>query len=163
MLSTVSLLALASTVTADWSNNLNFRSPSHDHPALGISMPKLMKRQTGTSYTDANTLNFTHGVASGDPYPESVILWTRVAPMQDNDRSNVTVNGTVPLYNHDTEPYVKMSTNPVCVEYALSESEDFSDAACSGRAYTASDIDYVCSCLFSSWNPKRPGLMTAFL
>ncbi|TNL99789.1 alkaline phosphatase D family protein [Corynebacterium tapiri] len=29
------------------------------------------------------TLPFIHGVASGDPYPESVILWTRVTPSRD--------------------------------------------------------------------------------
>jgi phosphodiesterase/alkaline phosphatase D-like protein len=29
--------------------------------------------------------SFNHGVASGDPYPNSVILWTRVTPLQGID------------------------------------------------------------------------------
>ena len=38
---------------------------------------------TGTAPTappPAGTFQFKHGVASGDPYPESVVLWTRVTP-----------------------------------------------------------------------------------
>ena len=29
------------------------------------------------------TVAFNHGVASGDPYANSVILWTRITPPQD--------------------------------------------------------------------------------
>jgi len=92
---------------------------------------------------DAGRLNFTHGIASGDPYSDSVILWTRVAPTSDNDLSNVTVSGTVPLYNHNTEEYVEASSNPICVNYVVSESEDLSDPVTDGKAYTSSDIDYT--------------------
>jgi alkaline phosphatase D len=106
-------------------------------------MPKVIKRQSSPSYMDAARLNFTHGIASGDPYSDSVILWTRVAPTSDNDASNVTVSGTVPLYNHDTDEYVKASSNPVCVEYTVSESEDLRDPVSNGKAYTSSDIDYT--------------------
>jgi alkaline phosphatase D len=106
-------------------------------------MPKVIKRQSSPSYMDASRLNFTHGVASGDPYSDSIILWTRVAPATDNDASNVTVSGTVSLYNHNTEEYVEASSNPVCVEYVVSESEDLSDPVTDGKAYTSSDIDYT--------------------
>lgn len=143
MLSVVHLLALAPAVLADWSGNVNYNSPSKRHPSLGIHMPKVLKRQSSPSYMDAGRLNFTHGVASGDPYSDSVILWTRAAPTSDNDKSNVTVSGLAPLYNHDTEEYIETSSNPVCVEYVVSQNEDLSDSATNGKAYTSSDIDYT--------------------
>lgn len=139
----LAIAALAVAARADWSGNLNYGSPSHSHPALGISMAKVMKRQAGPSYMDAGMLNFTHGVASGDPYPDSVILWTRASPELDNDRSNVTVEGTVPLYNHDTKQYVRASSNPVCVSYVVATDEELNDVAAEGKAYTSSDIDYT--------------------
>lgn len=64
-------------------------------------------------------------VASGDPYPASVILWTRIAPTSDNDKSNTTVSGTVPLYSHDTEQYTTVSSHPVCVSWAISTDKAF--------------------------------------
>ncbi|KAK3063745.1 hypothetical protein LTS18_013112, partial [Coniosporium uncinatum] len=146
MLSTLFTVAtLVVAAVADYEGNLNYRSPSINHPALGIDVPKVRKRQVGgqhfggqhqggrynggrqhngngiqhngpqssdaqasgaqststqasapqpssvqDSTWDPNQLNFTHGIASGDPYPDSIILWTRVAPMLANDNSNVT-------------------------------------------------------------------------
>ncbi|KAJ9659998.1 hypothetical protein H2201_007103 [Coniosporium apollinis] len=114
---------------------------------MGVDIPKVAKRslqaRTDSSSWDPNQLNFTHGVASGDPYPHSVILWTRISPMLENDRSNATVEGTVPLYNHDTEQYIRASSNPVCVEYRVAGDQGFSDVADHGTAYTTSDIDYT--------------------
>lgn len=136
-------LLLASGATASWSGNINFGSPSPRHPFMSISMPKVMKRSEAASYIPASNLTFTHGVASGDPYPHSVILWTRIAPMVENDRSNVTVNGTAPFYNHMTEKYVESSLHPVCVEYKVSKSENLSDPVYMDKAYTSSDIDFT--------------------
>lgn len=136
----LSLAALAGLTAASWTKNINYRSPSEHHPGLGISLHKVNKRNTPEKRFDASQLNFTHGVASGDPYADSVILWTRVSPMYDSVDDNSTVRGYVPLYNHGPK---QVSTAPVCVEFRVSESEDLSDAACSGRAYTSSDIDYT--------------------
>lgn len=143
MLSLLPLLAIAPAALADWSGNVNYGSPCRRHPSLGIHMPKVLKRQSSPSHMDADRLNFTHGIASGDPYSDSVILWTRVAPTSDNDASNTTVSGTVPLYNHNTEEYVEASSNPICVSYVVSESEDLSDVITEGKAYTSSDIDFT--------------------
>jgi alkaline phosphatase D len=88
-------------------------------------------------------LQFTHGVASGDPYADSVILWTRVAPSMEADKSNVTVSGTIGLYNHDTEPYIKASAHPICVDYRVYEDKEARKVVDNGRAYTTSDIDYT--------------------
>ena len=144
MLLTGAFLACITAATADWTGNINYGSPSHNHN-LGISLPKVKKRHEATEkqYMDASTLNFTHGVASGDPYESSIILWTRISPTQDNDASNITVSGTVPLYNHDTKQYVEASKNPICVEWVASCNQDLSNPTSQGKAYTSSDIDYT--------------------
>jgi alkaline phosphatase D len=139
----LSLLALASTTSASWSKNLNYRSPSEHHPSLGISIHRVVKRNDPSSSYDAATLNFTHGVASGDPYPTSVILWTRVAPESDNSNSNVTVSGYAPLFDHDNEKYVSVSKSPICVEYRVALDEEMSTVVDSGKVYTSSDVDYT--------------------
>ncbi|KAK3073175.1 hypothetical protein LTR53_005463 [Teratosphaeriaceae sp. CCFEE 6253] len=46
---------------------------------------------------DANAMDFTHGVASGDPYPESVIIWTCASP--EPCRSTITMSDTVTYGN----------------------------------------------------------------
>jgi len=140
---TVGTLLFASAVTATFDANLNYASPSRRHTSLGIDVPKLAKRNLAPRAWDAAELNFTHGVASGDPYPDSVILWTRVSPTLKNDESNVTVEGNVPLYNHDTETYIKASPNPICVEYQVGSDKNFSSIVDRGTAYTTSDIDYT--------------------
>jgi alkaline phosphatase D len=132
----LSLLPLASIAIADWSKNLNYRSPSEHHPALGISIHKVVKRNDPQSICDPATLNFTHGVASGDPYPNSVILWSRVAPQSDNSQSNVTVTGYAPLYDHDNEKYVQISKSPVCVEYKVAADEALTSTVDSGKVFT---------------------------
>lgn len=137
-ISIATALALLAVVDASWVKNLNYRSPSHNHPSLGLSLHKINKRG-GTLNPHKNKfqpsqLNFTHGVASGDPYPDSVILWTRVAPMVADAPSNLTVSGYVPLYNHG--PNQTVSTAPVCVEFKVAKTDDFAHVESSGVAYT---------------------------
>ncbi|KAF1832828.1 hypothetical protein BDW02DRAFT_408620 [Decorospora gaudefroyi] len=136
---------LASLVYASFEGNLNYHSPSRRHEGLGIDVSKVAKRSLikRAAPWDAAQLNFTHGVASGDPYPDSVILWTRIAPSLEHDRSNVTVSGNVPFYNHETEKYIKASPNPVCVEYRIGTDANLSAIVDHGTAYTTSDIDFT--------------------
>lgn len=68
------LLSLLAGATARWTNNLNYRSPSEHHPFMGIAIHKVVRRTTYDSAFDPGQLNFTHGVASGDPYSDSVVL-----------------------------------------------------------------------------------------
>ena len=144
MLYGLALLSALPCALAAWTGNINYGSPSYHHPGLGISMRKVAKRQAPAAPpVSADRLNFTHGVASGDPYPDSVILWTRASPMMGDDPSNETVSGYVPLYNHDSEEYVSVSTSPVCVDYKVSESKALDSTVCRGRAFTSSDIDYT--------------------
>jgi alkaline phosphatase D len=126
---------------ANTHQNINYRSPSEHHPGLGISIHKVNKRNTPGKSFQPSELNFTHGVASGDPYSDSVILWTRVSPQYDSVDDNGVVTGDVPLYYHGPDQTV--STAPICVEYKVSLTSDFLVSESSGRAYTSSDVDYT--------------------
>lgn len=137
------VLALATAASAAFTGNLNYLSPSKHHASLGVSINKVAKRTYANSHWDPAKLNFTHGLASGDPYEDSVILWTRAAPTADNDKSNLTVSGYVPLYDHSTEDYVKKSDSPVCVDWKISTSKALDAVVDSGTAYTSSDVDYT--------------------
>ncbi|KAF1990111.1 phosphodiesterase/alkaline phosphatase D precursor [Aulographum hederae CBS 113979] len=140
----VALFAAVASVSAKYTSNLNYRSPSEHHPFLGISIFKVVRRNNPEiRYVAAEDLNFTHGVASGDPHPHSVILWTRCATMYDDNKSNVTVSGTVPLYSHERNEYVKISTAPICVNYKVSTSKSMKHVVSKGTAYTTSDIDFT--------------------
>ena len=148
MLQLLTVLSLASAAAASYASNLNYRSPSHNHPGLGISIHKVNKRNGGSPAYNASQLNFTHGVASGDPYPNSVILWTRCAPMSDNVNDNSTVSGYVPLYNpvpiyNDTDQNAPPSTAPICLNFQIATDMALTQVVDSGVAYTSSDIDYT--------------------
>ena len=100
---------------------------------------------------DANALNFTHGVASGDPYADSVILWTRCSPQQDDVADNSTVTGPKPLYNpvpiySSSGAHINASTAPVCVEWKIASDAGLKNVADSGMVWRASD---------HAWNLSR--------
>lgn len=138
----------AVAASASWEGNLNYRSPSHDHAFLGLDVPKIQKRQSlqarqaPANFTDSQ-LNFTHGVASGDPYDHSVILWTRLAPSLASDSSNVTVSGYVPYYRHEREEYIRISRHRVCLTWKIANDANMTRVADQGTAYTTSDIDFT--------------------
>ncbi|MCJ1323808.1 hypothetical protein MMC10_000469 [Thelotrema lepadinum] len=106
------------------------------------------KRNNPEKALDASQLNFTHGVASGDPLPTSVILWTRCSPMQDDVSSNSTVSGFVPLFNpvpiyNENGTHIPVSNAPVCVEYKIASDKALGSVVDSGTLYTSSDVDYT--------------------
>jgi len=148
-LAILGLASLALSITLDntrFGDNLNYLSPSQRHDTLGIDISVVSARtlKRGAVPFKSSELNFTHGVASGDPLPDSVILWTRVAPSPVSDKSNITVEGTVDLYNHETEQYIKADPNPICVDWRVWDAKDKSEtAAAKGTAYTTSDIDFT--------------------
>ena len=148
MLSLFFLAAFAVPAFASYGANINYRSPSLHHAGLGISIRKVAKRSNPASSFDPASLNFTHGVASGDPYPNSVILWTRCAPSLDDVNDNSTVSGFVPLYNpvpiyNDTDEGKPPSNAPVCLNYQVASDQAFSSIVDKGTAYTSSDVDYT--------------------
>ncbi|KAH0610669.1 uncharacterized protein H6S33_012196 [Morchella sextelata] len=118
------LLCLCALALAE---NLNFRSPSTNHPGLEIPRPAahLTKRSTPT----VTPLQFTHGVASGDPYDTSVILWTRAVPSG--------VDSTKHLYRGAP------ASARVCVAWEISATEDFMSIADGGETETSGEVDYT--------------------
>ncbi|KAM0713864.1 hypothetical protein Q7P37_010826 [Cladosporium fusiforme] len=147
----VSTFAFAALASASWTKNINYRSPSEHHPGLGIALHKVNKRNTPDKQFKPSDLNFTHGVASGDPYSDSVILWTRISPQYDSVDDPGQVSGSVPLYSHG--PAQTISTAPICVSYAVSLTQDFAKIVSSGRAYTSSDVDYTVKVEASGMEP----------
>ena len=148
MLHLLTLAVCVGVAAASYGNNLNYRSPSHYHPALGISIYKVNKRSAGSPPQDASKLNFTHGVASGDPYAHSVILWTRCAPKNDDVDDNSTVSGYVPVYNpvpiyDGDEKHPPPSTAPICLKFIVAKDKALKQVVDSGVAYTSSDVDYT--------------------
>ncbi|KAI0851464.1 PhoD-like phosphatase-domain-containing protein [Daldinia vernicosa] len=142
------LAAAAAAAAARFDGNLNFASPSRRHASLGIDVPHVSRRslKRGAVALAPDELGFTHGVASGDPYADSVVLWTRVAPSRESDASNVTVEGPVPLYSHETQSYIDADASPVCVEWRVWENgtgDGGGGVVARGDAYTTSDIDYT--------------------
>ncbi|CCC09565.1 hypothetical protein SMACR_03596 [Sordaria macrospora] len=140
---TTGVILFATGASAFYAGNINYFSPSLHHPSLGISIPKVAARTYQSSPWKPEQLNFTHGVASGDPYDDSVILWTRAAPQMDNDHSNTTVSGTTGLFSHETEEFVKLSKATVCVDWKIAVDEEFEKVADEGRVWTSSDIDFT--------------------
>ena len=148
MLQTLLLLALVGASLASYGANLNYRSPSNHPPGLGISIRKVVKRNDPSVNCKPSDLNFTYGVASGDPYSSSVILWTRCSPMLDDVDDNSTVSGNVPLYNpvpiyKDTDEGKAPSKSPVCLNYVVATDQALSDVVDHGTVYTSSDVDYT--------------------
>ncbi|KAJ9115429.1 hypothetical protein QFC22_005186 [Naganishia vaughanmartiniae] len=76
---------------------------------------------TDASYIFAGNLNFTHAVASGDPYDYSVLLWTRALPVE---QAAVDV--------------------PVCVTYNVFDGlSGTGNVVASGYAFTSYDVDFT--------------------
>jgi len=127
---------------------------------MGIAIHKVVRRSNLNEPFNSSALNFTHGVASGDPYPHSVILVSGKSIQWNGNETDirsgrdalrcmmittviVTVTGTAPVFNHETEQYVKISTAPVCVNYNVATDCEMKNVVSSGTAYTSSDIDYT--------------------
>ncbi|KIW84985.1 hypothetical protein Z517_00373 [Fonsecaea pedrosoi CBS 271.37] len=158
MLQFVVFATLIGVTFASYGANLNYRSPSLHHPALGISVGKVVKRHVERQATPASQLNFTHGVASGDPYPNTVILWTRCAPTSDDVKSNSSTGGFVPLYNpvpiyNDTDEGKPPSTSPVCLNWKIASDKALSSVVDQGTVYTSSDVDYTVKVEASNLQP----------
>lgn len=67
--------------------------------------------------------------------------------MFDDDTSNATVSGYVPLYNpvpiYDDKNGTAVSTAPICVSFKIASDKGLKNVIDSGQAYTSSDVDYT--------------------
>ncbi len=132
---------------ASFEGNLNYASPSRRHTQLGVDVKRVDRRawKRGNTPFSPSDLNFTHGVASGDPWPHSVILWTRVAPSNKSEDSTAPLDVTEPLYSHETKKFIEADKNPVCLIWKVFKCSKGKkqDVVASGKAYTTADIDYT--------------------
>ncbi|CAI6082943.1 unnamed protein product [Clonostachys chloroleuca] len=139
-------------------SNLNYQSSSRrqEYAILGIDIP-LVERRAWRRNSEENApdeLNFTHSIASGDPWPESIILCTRIAPTGESDKSNVTVEGDVPLYNHVTKPYIDVDPHPICLEWSVFKTNNGTVATKSLEPFTECFDQFV---VCNSENMSRLG------
>ena len=143
-------LVAASVVEASFDRNLAYSSPSRRHPSLAVPLAHVTKRQTGDVYSAAE-VNFTHGVASGDPYADSVILWTRLSPTVESVASDLVPDGVVPIY--DDAEGAPPSAKAACVEFKIATDLPLTNVVDQGRGYTTSDVDYTVKVSFPSSSP----------
>lgn len=147
LLFSVSAVAASSLLN----RNLAYRSPlsnvpqlAHDTSAIEKRHVQFAKRQmqdasdfvdehyptfygadfSNSPYVWSGGIDFTHSVASGDPYDTSVLLWTRAAPSSDSA----------------AQPDQSV---PVCVTYTISASPDLSSPIDTGAAFTSYDVDFT--------------------
>ncbi|KAF5017478.1 hypothetical protein F66182_10583 [Fusarium sp. NRRL 66182] len=106
---------------ASFEANINYGSPSPRHTQFSIDVEQIQRRswKRGNIAFRPDELSFTHGVASGDPWPTSVILWTRIAPSHSSESSTAPIEGTEPLYSHETNKFIDSDPNPICLEWKV--------------------------------------------
>ena len=80
---------------------------------------------------------FTLGIASGDPSPDGMVLWTRLAPKP-------------------TQPDGGMPAEPVSVRWEVAEREDFASLAASGEAIALPDMAHSVHVEVGGLKPGRP-------
>ncbi|KAF5595024.1 alkaline phosphatase [Fusarium pseudocircinatum] len=115
------LASLLAFSVASFDGNINYGSPSPRHTQFGIDVDQVQRRswKRGNVAFKPEELNFTHGVASGDPWPNSVILWTRIAPSNVSSANTAPIAGTEPLYSHETKKFVDADPNPICLHWKV--------------------------------------------
>ncbi|KAK4055762.1 hypothetical protein OIV83_000309 [Microbotryomycetes sp. JL201] len=109
-------------------SNLAYRSPSTTIPGLAIDTENVKKR-LGKRWQETyqGNLTFPYGVASGDPYSDSVILWTMPRKI---DSTGASVPNAYP---------------PICLQWIVSASEgDFTKSSMVQNGYvtTTEDVRY---------------------
>ncbi|KAF4953519.1 hypothetical protein FGADI_5853 [Fusarium gaditjirri] len=132
---------------ASFDSNINYGSPSPRHTQFGIDVDHVQRRswKRGNVAFKPEELNFTHGVASGDPWPNSIILWTRIAPTNVSSADTAPIDRTEPLYSHETKKFIEADLNPICLHWKVFPpgKKDSKSIVSSGKAYTTEDIDYT--------------------
>ncbi|KAF8879717.1 PhoD-like phosphatase-domain-containing protein [Infundibulicybe gibba] len=134
--------------------NLAYKSPFADHPQFSHDTGAIQKRhiqharrqmpvEDATPFKDEHYatfygadfsnspfvwkggLNFTHAVASGDPFDTSVLLWTRAVPVESD--------GQLPD-----------QSVPACVSFVIHTTPTLSGKPVdSGEAFTSYDVDWT--------------------
>eukprot|EP00953_Heterococcus_sp_UTEX-ZZ885_P013908 7935-Heterococcus_DN1.PRE.4 len=145
--------AASQSATAEQHNNLAYASPHAQMPHLAV--PSTHSRQlerdnekrgiddknnhdnNNKNECGANSVTFIHGVASGDPYADSVVLWTRATPTSNNNNSNND--------KHKQGAYK--------IEYKIATDYAMKNVVSKGKAYTSADVDYTVKVIAEGLKP----------
>lgn len=115
--------------------NLNYLSPAPNLPEYAVRSPPTLHAR---ALPPPTPLTFTHGIASGDPHADTVILWTRAIPPGVDE------------YRH-----VYSSNSPkACVAWQISPTKDFANITDAGETVTTGDIDYTVKVDAQGLEPK---------
>jgi alkaline phosphatase D len=132
MLACASVVLLAAAgASALQSGNLNYLAPVVELPHLAATEPlevrELHRRSLlahdpaksawAPKTNRASATTFVQGVASGDPFPKSVILWTRVT--------------------------VAAKNKPATLDYAVATDRQFKKIVARGTTITSKDVDFT--------------------
>ncbi|KAJ3023973.1 hypothetical protein HKX48_008587 [Thoreauomyces humboldtii] len=107
----VALPKLAST-SKGVIRNIAYDSPLINHPGLAVAKKN---RRASLAAQEVGNVQFLHGVASGDPLSDAVIIWTKVT---------------------GSDPEID-------VTYQLSTNNEFTDNIASGTVSTTADVDFT--------------------
>ncbi|KAI9216484.1 PhoD-like phosphatase-domain-containing protein [Blastocladiella britannica] len=118
----------AVTLANHYDRNLAFKSPIINKPDLARVLPDAKKAKVAAAVKAHSasfsakalavpTIKFLHGVASGDPIANAVILWTKVVPTD--------------------------TTGTATVEYHVATDVDFKNIVKTGAVVTSSEVDFT--------------------
>ncbi|KAI9218705.1 PhoD-like phosphatase-domain-containing protein [Blastocladiella britannica] len=117
----------AAALAQNYEKNLAFKSPIVNKPDLAVKLADSKKAKVAAAVqahvsgfakaADAPAVKFSHGVASGDPLANAVILWTKVVPTD--------------------------ALSTVTVEYHVATDTDFKNIVKTGAVVTSSEVDFT--------------------
>eukprot|EP01083_Nonionella_stella_P233260 822050_1 len=136
---------------SEYTNNIAFNHPFNPN----VNHPRRLR--FGPNPTTAQNVHFYHGVASGDPSSNDVVIWTRVTPIFQNKWAQNLINGIELekiMSNYET----------IQVTWAISKKEENLDLAhnkCNPKTYikcgiteTSPDIDYTVKIIVDNLEPN---------
>ncbi|KAJ3145074.1 hypothetical protein HDU89_007594 [Geranomyces variabilis] len=108
--------ALPAATNAGAAKNLAFDSPIVNHPYLAVKRPSApLRKSSFAAAAAAPDASFLHGVASGDPLSDAVILWTKVTS----------------------------TASEVSVSYQVAADAAFATIVSAGTVVTNADVDFT--------------------
>lgn len=108
-------------------------------PSLGGSGSQATPTSTvNTDGAGSSASRFLHGVASGDPGPDRVILWTRVTPPDLNAQPSTAQPSTV-----QPSAVQPVTVQPVTVDWMVATDDSFAELVASGTVITGPERDFT--------------------
>jgi PhoD-like phosphatase, N-terminal domain len=104
-----------------------------DIPQLAVPFPHHRKLYEDDEARCDKTISFKYGVASGDPFPNSVVIWTRATPVADS-RSATQGN--------------------IQVRYRVCSDAAMKNEVAKGKVLTSADVDFSVKVIVEGLQPS---------